>query len=252
MVCPLRSKRKHDTDATRSVGRMTASRKLQLTAPTDVFVGDLLAGQVAFVTGGGTGIGKEIARVLGRHGARIAIASRRRDVLEEAAAELGAEGIDVWTRHVRRAQGRRGRAGHAGHHRSVRTPRHLDQQRRGQLPRADDEDLVQRLQVGRRHRPAGHLQLFEVRVREVDAGQRRQHRQHRGGVRTEGHRVPGARRGGEERRVVIDAYVRGRMGALRRARQRGQSGQHRQHRRGAAISPKRCAAATAGRPIRWA
>ena len=41
----------------------------ELSAPADVFVGDLLAGQVAFVTGGGTGIGKEIARVLGRHGA---------------------------------------------------------------------------------------------------------------------------------------------------------------------------------------
>ena len=77
----------------------------ELTVPADVFVGDLLAGQVAFVTGGGTGIGKEIARVLGRHGARIAIASRRKEVLEEAAAELGGEGIDVWidTFDVRKA-----------------------------------------------------------------------------------------------------------------------------------------------------
>ena len=77
----------------------------ELSSPSDVFVSDVLAGQVAFVTGGGTGIGKEIARVLGRHGARIAIASRRRDVLEAAAAELGAEGIDVWmdTLDVRRA-----------------------------------------------------------------------------------------------------------------------------------------------------
>ena len=69
---------------------------MTLTTPTDVFVPDLLAGQVVFVTGGGTGIGKEIARVLGRHGARIAIASRRREVCDETAAELAREGIDVF------------------------------------------------------------------------------------------------------------------------------------------------------------
>jgi 2,4-dienoyl-CoA reductase [(3E)-enoyl-CoA-producing], peroxisomal len=63
--------------------------------PASPFRPDVLAGQVAFVTGGGTGIGKEIARVLGAHGARIAIASRRRDVLEATAAELAAEGIEV-------------------------------------------------------------------------------------------------------------------------------------------------------------
>jgi peroxisomal 2,4-dienoyl-CoA reductase len=68
---------------------------VELSAPDDVFLPDLLAGQVAFVTGGGTGIGKEIARVLGRHGARIAIASRRREVCEATARELQGEGIEV-------------------------------------------------------------------------------------------------------------------------------------------------------------
>src|SRR5438876_1612461 len=63
--------------------------------PPSPFRAAVLAGQVAFVTGGGTGIGKEICRVLGRHGAHIAVASRRRDVLDAAAAELGAEGIEV-------------------------------------------------------------------------------------------------------------------------------------------------------------
>lgn len=62
--------------------------------PRSVFVPDALAGKVAFVTGGGTGIGREIARVLGRHGAKVAIASRRREVLEATQAELAAEGID--------------------------------------------------------------------------------------------------------------------------------------------------------------
>ena len=54
---------------------------------------DLLAGQVAFVTGGATGIGKEICRVLGRHGARIAMLSRKEDRLKAAVEELHGEGI---------------------------------------------------------------------------------------------------------------------------------------------------------------
>src|SRR5688572_14185945 len=58
------------------------------------FVPDIMAGRVAFVTGGATGIGKEIARVFGRHGAKVAIASRKQDVLEAAQAELTAEGIE--------------------------------------------------------------------------------------------------------------------------------------------------------------
>ena len=68
-------------------------------APSEAIVspfrGDILAGQVAFVTGGATGIGKEICRVLGQHGARIAIASRKQEVLEAAAQELRAEGLEV-------------------------------------------------------------------------------------------------------------------------------------------------------------
>ena len=64
-------------------------------APLSPFRDDLLAGQVAFVTGGATGIGKEICRVLGHHGARIAIASRKQEVLDAAAVELAAEGIEV-------------------------------------------------------------------------------------------------------------------------------------------------------------
>jgi peroxisomal 2,4-dienoyl-CoA reductase len=59
------------------------------------FAPDVLAGRVALVTGGGTGIGKEIARVLGAHGASVVVASRKQDVLETAVAELAAAGIDA-------------------------------------------------------------------------------------------------------------------------------------------------------------
>jgi peroxisomal 2,4-dienoyl-CoA reductase len=63
----------------------------------DVFREDLLQGRVALVTGGATGIGKEIARTLGRHGARLCIASRKRENLEAACAELEAQGLDcMW------------------------------------------------------------------------------------------------------------------------------------------------------------
>lgn len=65
-----------------------------VTEPVSVFRADAMAGRVVFVTGGGTGIGREIARVFGRHGAQVAIASRRAEVIEATVAELTAEGIE--------------------------------------------------------------------------------------------------------------------------------------------------------------
>lgn len=58
-----------------------------------IFKDSVLKGRVAFVTGGGTGIGKEIARTLGQHGAAVAIASRKQDVIDDATAELVSDGI---------------------------------------------------------------------------------------------------------------------------------------------------------------
>jgi peroxisomal 2,4-dienoyl-CoA reductase len=55
----------------------------------------LFAGQVALVTGGATGIGREICRVLGGLGARIAMLSRNQERLRAAVAELAGEGIEA-------------------------------------------------------------------------------------------------------------------------------------------------------------
>lgn len=49
-----------------------------------------LSGKVAFVTGGGTGIGDAVARQLIAGGARVGVAGRRIDVLEQVARETGA------------------------------------------------------------------------------------------------------------------------------------------------------------------
>lgn len=56
------------------------------------FVPDLLAGQVALVTGGGTGIGAGISRTLAAHGADIVLASRKRKHLEPMAEAVEAMG----------------------------------------------------------------------------------------------------------------------------------------------------------------
>jgi NAD(P)-dependent dehydrogenase (short-subunit alcohol dehydrogenase family) len=50
-----------------------------------------LAGRVAIVTGGGSGIGKATARLLAKRGADVAIAGRRSEKLEIAARQLGEE-----------------------------------------------------------------------------------------------------------------------------------------------------------------
>jgi citronellol/citronellal dehydrogenase len=49
----------------------------------------LLTGRVAFVTGGGTNLGKAAAAELASCGAEVVIAGRREDVLEGAVQEIG-------------------------------------------------------------------------------------------------------------------------------------------------------------------
>ena len=59
-----------------------------------MFIPTLLDGQVAVITGGGTGIGLAIAKRLGELGARIAVASRNSEHLEKGTAELRHAGQD--------------------------------------------------------------------------------------------------------------------------------------------------------------
>ncbi|MDE2510629.1 MAG: SDR family NAD(P)-dependent oxidoreductase, partial [Elusimicrobia bacterium] len=57
----------------------------------NTFSKDLLAGRVAVVTGGGTGIGLVVARELAAHGADVVLASRDGARLETAARSIAAD-----------------------------------------------------------------------------------------------------------------------------------------------------------------
>jgi NAD(P)-dependent dehydrogenase (short-subunit alcohol dehydrogenase family) len=62
----------------------------------------VLAGKRILITGGGTGLGRGVAAHLVRHGAEVHLWGRRMNVLEEAAAEIGA-GAHVQAVDVRKA-----------------------------------------------------------------------------------------------------------------------------------------------------
>lgn len=49
---------------------------------------DTFNGRVAYITGGGTGLGKNMAKTLSHLGAKVFITSRREEVLKKAAAEI--------------------------------------------------------------------------------------------------------------------------------------------------------------------
>jgi NAD(P)-dependent dehydrogenase (short-subunit alcohol dehydrogenase family) len=64
---------------------------------SEIFSNTLLKGQVAIVTGGGTGIGKEIAHQLGTVGAKLVLAGRREEVLKITEDEFVSQGFEVLT-----------------------------------------------------------------------------------------------------------------------------------------------------------
>uniref|UniRef100_A0A6M5KG51 2,4-dienoyl-CoA reductase [(3E)-enoyl-CoA-producing] n=1 Tax=Gambierdiscus polynesiensis TaxID=439318 RepID=A0A6M5KG51_9DINO len=62
---------------------------------TSPFRSDILDDRVALVTGGGSGIGFEVARQLGLHGAALVLMGRREGFLRDASEALTREGIRV-------------------------------------------------------------------------------------------------------------------------------------------------------------
>ena len=65
-----------------------------------------LAGRSALVTGGGTGIGRATAELMAELGARVAVAGRRAELLEETAAAIRARRRRLPAARLRRARAR--------------------------------------------------------------------------------------------------------------------------------------------------
>jgi len=64
--------------------------------PSSPFRSDILNGRVVLITGGATGIGLGCAETFGAHGCKVAIMSRRQEVVDGAVQQLRDNGIDAW------------------------------------------------------------------------------------------------------------------------------------------------------------
>ncbi len=72
-----------------SVGEGSRGSRETAATPSEVFAPDILAGRVALVTGGGTGLGRGTAIELARCGATVVVAGRREELLRRTVAEIG-------------------------------------------------------------------------------------------------------------------------------------------------------------------
>ena len=103
------------------------------------FRSDVLAGKRILVTGGGTGLGKEISRGLAQHGAHVFICGRREQVLKDTCEEIRSETQGIDRLSAGKRQGRAERRHHGRGHLAVRALDRPHQQRRRELHRADGE-----------------------------------------------------------------------------------------------------------------
>ena len=62
-----------------------------------MFKDKLLENKTIVITGGGSGLGKSMARRFGELGANIVISGRRKEVLEETAHDFSEKNINVLT-----------------------------------------------------------------------------------------------------------------------------------------------------------
>ena len=143
-----------------------------------VFRPGLFAGQVIWVTGGGSGIGRCVAHELASLGATVVISGRTQEKLARVAAEITEDGgccRHPGLRHPRRGGGQ-GRGG-----RGRRPPwpgGRPGQQRRRPVPGAADGDQQEGLRRRGRQQPHRRLPDDARAVQPEHAAARRRDRQH--------------------------------------------------------------------------